>query len=1476
MLGIDTAMNNMCSGGSLRIVEWLVEHVDNTLIDVKTVLHHAIDRYDYDDDVSDILCFLLERFDAKNIVSDTEKWKTLMEKACYNDDLDLVKLLTTKCDNTMLGIDTAMNNTCSGGSLRIFEWLVEHVDNTLIDVKTVLHNAIDKYDYDILCFLLERFDAKNIVSDMATWKTLMKNACRDNDIDLIKLLTKKLDNTLLGIDTAMHNACSGGSFLVVEWLVEHVDNTLIDIKTALHHAINGYDYDADNSDILCFLFKRFDAKKIMSDTEKWQTVMRIACYNDDLDLVKLLTEKLDNTLLGIDTAMHNAWSGGGFLVVKWLVEHVDNTLIDVKTVFHLALDEYNCDADNSDILCFLLERFDAKKIVSDTETWQTVMRIACYKDDLDLVKLLTEKLDNTLIGIDTAMYNACSGGSFLVVEWLVEHVDNTLIDIKTAFHHVIDNSDKDNLGILYFLLKRFDAKKIVSDTEKWQTLMKMACYNDDLDLVKLLTEKLDNTVLVIDTAMNYACSGGSLRVVEWLVENVDNALIDAKTAFTCAIVFYIASFNSDIIVFLLQLDVTNSSLDREKVKMFIEKVCYKYDIDSDIDTVKTLLFENIDNTLIDVKTALSHAIYNYIEFDAMNIICFLLRRFEVTHILSDTEYGKIVMKKACSLNDLDLVKFLTEKIDNTLLGFDTAMHTACLKGSVRVVKWLVEYVDNTLIDVKTALYYAIDEYDYESDSSEILCFLLKRFDANKIVSDTQKWKTLMEKACYNNDLDLVKLLTEKIDNNLLGIDTAMNTECSKGNNYVVIWLLQNVAETLLDMNTAMSEVCLNADSLDLAKTILNYVDGKEIDMNTLIINACSNGNFTILAWLLQNVGSQVLDLKTALNISCLNGHFTTVQHILERFDIQHFDLSAAMIKVCRSQSINSLEIGNFLWNKFNHNLFDIAKAMTNACRYGNLRIANWLLEWNDVHLFDMSEALCSACQCDKGKVVKWIISNIPTEKINVQKAIKNTCRNNSDDLSIIEVFVKSSEKLGLDLNILVKEACTYERTDVIEWMLRHCDKDCFRILDLLTSLVSNDTSPETHVIDRHDKSEHESNKQNLILKILKDNTLASFDYNSILIKASFEGWIDIFEWIITKIGNAELDITNAVNKASQNGRRDIIDWSLLNLNPDQIDTNTILVEASGFGWTEIVMNISNRSMKNKIIFRNAMNDACAFGRAEVVIWLLKNNAKDMFDLSAVMNAACINGWMDTLNWILENTDYMLLNLYSAVTEACAAGNINIVQLFFNTFGNVYFDQQKLSTRLCEKRDNEKVVLFLLENLNAAGIQIDNILIKASAFGWLEVVRWIMEYSPEINAVGAAFKNACVNGEIDIVKCLQDKISEDNIQTGLWTACTSGFEEIVEVLLDSVKHEHLGMATVLNEACRCGEQTVVELLLRKVDNALFDKRAAINEACKSKLPEDLVYFLIKDLQNNDFDNEVVSENARKHRWTKILMQLKRKP
>ncbi|VDI78002.1 Hypothetical predicted protein [Mytilus galloprovincialis] len=1261
---------------------------------------------------------------------------------------------------------------------------------------------------------------------------------------------------------------------------------LFDVKTALDCAIgedeeNDDDSEFFNYDIIDFLLKRLVTEDVLPYITEMHRLIRVACFHFNKNIVQLLIDKVDNSLLGIDTVMDRACSIGRLDVVEWLVENIDNTLFDVKTALDCAIGE---DEENDD------------------DKMHRLIRVACFHFKKDIVNLLIEKVDNSLLDIDTVMNRACLICRLDVVEWLVENVDNTLFDVKTALDCAIgedkgddDDSEFFNYDIIDFLLKRLVTENVLPYITEMHRFMRVSCFHFKKDIVKLLIEKVDSSLLDIDRVVYLAFSNHKYDVLKWLIKNVDITFSNVKTALEYAIcIVEDCDFDKDDdhpVFEIIDLSL-QSCIDED---VLTDTVMNRACLYSRFDVVKWIV-ENVDNRFFDVKSALVYAIgedEEYYDYDDDNsgddddldfdIIELLLKRC----IDEDLRYNKNLkklMRVSCFQFKKDIIQWLIEKVDNSLLGIYIVLHKAYLNGRVGVVKWLLENVDSTLVFVKTALDYAIDkvENDYFDDDDddddpgvEIIDLLLQRCIDEDVLPYITELKGLMIVSCFRFNKDIIKLLIEKIDNSLLGIDTVMNRVCSKGRTEVVKWLVERVDKTLLNFNIALSNVCSRPDGLDLAMWLLANTDDKEIDMNTSFVNACTEGNLDILEWIFKKCGSQVLDAKTALNASCLNGNFNTVKFILERFETQHFDLSTAMIKACRSQSINSVEIGIWLWNKLNCGEFDISKAMINACRHGNLGMTKWLLEKNDINLFDMSVALNSACQSNKSLVVEWMISNIPTDKINVQTAIKNTCANNSNDLSIIKCFIKSSGKMNLDLNILVKEACTYERTDIIEWMLEHCDKDSFKILDLLTTLVSNESNPETSIIYRNDKSKHDPSMQNLILKILKNNSHLCCDYNSILSKACSEGWIDIFKWIITKIDYTELNITDAVNIASQNGRCDIICWSLLNFNPDQIDANTILAEASGFGWVQVVKYIFSLPIKGHLNFSNAMNDACAFGRAEVVSWLLENNAKEMFDLSTVMIAACINGWMDILNWILEKTDYMLLNIGCAIIEACAAGNISIVQLFFSTFEKEMFDKHKLSTRICEKVSNEKVVLFLLENLNADGFQMDNILNKASGFGWLEVVNWIMDNGPDINTVGAAFENACKSCEIDIVNCLQDKISRDNIQTGLLTACKSGFEEIVEVLLDNPNHEHLDMATLLSEACRCGEQTVVEVLLRKVDNALFDKRTAINEACRSKLPEDLVYFLIKDLQNNDFDNEVVSENARKHSWTKVLMQLKRK-
>ncbi|CAG2210724.1 unnamed protein product [Mytilus edulis] len=149
------------------------------------------------------------------------------------------------------------------------------------------------------------------------------------------------------------------------------------------------------------------------------------------------------------------------------------------------------------------------------------------------------------------------------------------------------------------------------------------------------------------------------------------------------------------------------------------------------------------------------------------------------------------MNDACRDENLLVVQWLVENVDNTLFDVKTAlgallarikddddntvMNEACSHGRLEVVKWLLENVDNTLFDVKTALDCAIGEDKEDDDDDDddgdddddddddddfdfdfkIIDLLLQRFKDEDVLSHITNLKRLMRVTCFNFEEDII-------------------------------------------------------------------------------------------------------------------------------------------------------------------------------------------------------------------------------------------------------------------------------------------------------------------------------------------------------------------------------------------------------------------------------------------------------------------------------------------------------------------------------------------------------------------------------------------------------------------------------------------------------------------------------------------------------------------------------------------------
>ncbi|CAG2189680.1 unnamed protein product [Mytilus edulis] len=139
----------------------------------------------------------------------------------------------------------------------------------------------------------------------------------------------------------------------------------------------------------------------------------------------------------------------------------------------------------------------------------------------------------------------------------------------------------------------------------------------------------------------------------------------------------------------------------------------------------------------------------------------------------------------------------------------------------------------------------------------------------------------------------------------------------------------------------------------------------------------------------------------------------------------------------------------------------------------------------------------------------------------------------------------------------------------------------------------------------------------------------------------------------------------------------------------------------------------------------------------------------------------------------------------------------------------------------------------------------------------------------------AFNTACDNGELEIVQLLLDKVDPHiltAVEKAMHSVAVKGWDEIALLLLDDFEHTRLDIGNALIEACRHGEIDVVQTILQKVNNNLLDVKAALNKACENHMHEELVLWVLDNIDQQQVDLKNVKTQAGRHKWRKVQFSL----
>ncbi|CAC5423165.1 unnamed protein product [Mytilus coruscus] len=420
--GIDLSclIKDLCSSGKWETVKWLVDKISYS---IRSAVSNIKEKNDQ------IIQWLIE-----NVDKSTLNMQTALNEICTTGNIHIVQWLIQNYNSIVVfDMKTVLNESCRGGNVSVARWLIKNTDNALFDLNMGILAACEKNKHDVISLLINTIDPPSF--DMK----ILLMMCHQERHDVVNHLLPLLSHFVLPeIINCAKKACEQKNLEIIEWLITNQTETgsLFDMELALNRAcqVKG------SIRVVQFLLKNIDHKQF-----NMQTAIHLALCENSLNIVEVL---LDNTLFDMETFKS-----------------------DVK----LYLSVQNYDNDNISITKKVFNLFKHLSFAMfNTDTVRKVIVHACLMDDLDLVKLIAEKIDITYLSIDTCMKKACHRGNLKIVQWLVEHVDNTLLDIKAALNCVINENDylidhRHGSDIIFFLLKRFDTEIFVSDTEKWKT-----------------------------------------------------------------------------------------------------------------------------------------------------------------------------------------------------------------------------------------------------------------------------------------------------------------------------------------------------------------------------------------------------------------------------------------------------------------------------------------------------------------------------------------------------------------------------------------------------------------------------------------------------------------------------------------------------------------------------------------------------------------------------------------------------------------------------------------------------------------------------------------------------------------------------------------------------------------------------------------------------------------------------------------------
>ncbi|CAC5406250.1 unnamed protein product [Mytilus coruscus] len=494
---VRSSINRVCSRCPMTTMKWMLNNIDRRKFDMNQLLKRACEFKRLD-----IVQFLCENINHYQL-DFTAAFVAAMNNVWNDADESVSKWLIKNIDIQLFDMKTITSEVLEVGCNKDLKFLLKNVDNCMLDIKLVF-NKIYKGGRRSIESLL-KWMGTNVEKKKMNTLEMASMACMVEDFEVVKYLFKNIDLGPLDVKfvlmSSMNSKWQGDNKDLIQWICLNVDLKQINIMDIIDTAFKEVRYDElkillkNNKEILNTVLrnacknKQLELIKILLSVDdhnklNMREAVRSVCVLEKMELLEFFLNNVDHRLYDVHHVLKESCRYGWVHIVKWLLDNIEHSSLDINTSMHTVLHREFLGPDNT--LVRLLLQYPILDTVDVTE----IIQECCWWGILNLVQLICEKKDHKQLDMKEAMNIACSRSHFDLVEWMLANIENNLFDMPTAFDKAI-HADCDDLNAsLITLLIGYTDHKLID----MANLLKIGCKQGWYDIVDWVLGNADHKV----------------------------------------------------------------------------------------------------------------------------------------------------------------------------------------------------------------------------------------------------------------------------------------------------------------------------------------------------------------------------------------------------------------------------------------------------------------------------------------------------------------------------------------------------------------------------------------------------------------------------------------------------------------------------------------------------------------------------------------------------------------------------------------------------------------------------------------------------------------------------------------------------------------------------------------------------------------------------------------------------------------------